>query len=112
MAGNAHRPLTAFPLNGGFQTAYTAPSGTAVAMNILNIATNFMTGTAGTFSALILIGPTASYRTLLPITGITANSRIVISGSHPLHSASWAVVISASAPASALDVYMGGLLMT
>lgn len=108
MSLTQHRPLTALTLSAGMNTAYTAPSGTAVTINYLSIATNWLSATAGGFSAVVLIGPTANMKTWIPLTGITANSRLVMQGAFPLESAHWGVVISASS-ASALDVYMGGL---
>lgn len=111
MAGIAHRALTAFTLTEGMNTAYTAPSGTAVAISLLSLATNWKSGTAGGFSAVVLIGLTGAPRTLIPLTGITANSRLALSGSHVLNGAGWGVIISANS-ASALDCYMAGLQMT
>lgn len=108
---NRHRPLTAFSVSGGMQTAYTAPSGTAVSINYLSLATNYLSGTAGGFSALILAGPTAAPITLVPITGITANTRLLLTTPFALESASWGVWVSANS-ASAFDLYMAGLLMT
>jgi hypothetical protein len=111
MAGNAIRALTAFGHAGGNRTAYTAPSGTAISVQVLAISTNYLTGTAGLFTASVLFGPTAGYHMLLHPTAITANSRIVISGAYPMNGAGWGVVVSASL-AGAVDVYMAGLVMT
>jgi hypothetical protein len=111
MAGNALRVLTALGHAGGVRTAYTAPSGTAIAIHTLAISTNYLSGTAGMFTAAVWFGPTANPQVLLHPTGITANSRIVLSGVYPLGLSGWGVVVSASS-ASAVDVYMAGLVMT
>lgn len=111
MAGNAIRALAAYPQTSGWQTAYTAPSGTGSVVHTLSISTNHLSGTAGLFTVAVLFGPTSNYHMLLHPTAITANSRIVLSGGYPMRTFGWGVAVSASS-ASAVDVYIGGMQMT
>lgn len=106
---NLYRPLTAFTLTAGHNTAYTAPSGTAVMIAYIRLSTN-ITGTAANTTAVIKVGPTAGLVTILNVTAISASGSYENTNKIALESASWGVVISAHT-GGAVDVYIAGLRM-
>lgn len=107
---NVYRMLTALTLAAGENTAYTAPSGTAIMLGSLVLSTN-ISATAANVTAQIRIGPTGSPFFYQNITAIPASGRYETNSKVALASASWAILISAST-GSALDCLIAGLRMT
>lgn len=101
--------LTSLTLSGGVNTAYTAPSGTAILVQHWALSTNNLTATAGgPFTAVVSVGPTASQKAWLPMTAIPARNGIQFNGNMTLEAASHAIMISASS-ASAFDFILYGV---
>ncbi len=102
--------LTAFTLSAGVNTAFTAPSGTAIVINHMVINAN-ISATAEPVTAHVLAGPTAVARQWLPQTAIGEAGGMQFNGAMMLEAASHGVIVSAST-GSALDCIIVGLEVT
>lgn len=104
--------LTGLTLSGGINTAYTAPSGTAVLVQTIIISTNVSsTSFAGQqFTAYIQAGPTGAPKMILPYTAIRPRGGLQWNGIIILEQASHGLIISASS-ASALDITIYGTVV-
>lgn len=100
--------LTSLTLSAGINTAYTAPSGTAIIIQTMELSTNISATALGPYSAIGYIGPTANVRVWFPLTRIMPRGGIQFNGMQPLEAASYGVIISASS-GSAFDVVIGGI---
>ena len=107
---NLYRPLTAMTLWTGNNTAYSAPSGTAVMVQYIYISTNISATAGGNYTAQIRVGPSGALIQYQNPTAITGGGVMRFTAPVVLESANWYVVISAST-GSGLDVLMGGLRM-
>ena len=106
MATNIPKELANILLTAGMNTAYTAPSGTAVVVNSIIIAST----TSLTSSAVLLQvfkGPTASPGVWFPYSAVTARNGIEWEGNMPLNSASQGIIVSA-ASGNAFNCIVGG----
>ena len=107
---NTPNQLAHLTLSAGINTAFTAPSGTAILLNHVAIATN-ISGTASAYNIHVLAGSTASAKTWFPITAVTGGDGLLFNGAFMLKAASHGLIVSASS-GSAFDVIVCGLQVT
>lgn len=106
MASAIPSGFTSLTLSAGIQTAFTAPSGTALVVNYWSLARN-ITGVT-TISAKVWAGPTASPSVIFPPSGLKGPRFVSMGGALILNAASNAIIISASS-GSGLDFIACGL---
>ncbi len=99
--------LTSLWITAGYNTAFTAPSGTAVVVNYWSLIRSGVV--AGNITAAVLYGPTANLVLACPVSAYGKQKMVQGGGAFILGSGGNEAFIISAASSTAFSFYMGGL---